>query len=66
MAAAQLMAAARRDVAGLDAALGKGDLSPLLRWLRTKLHSQGSRLEFNELLSTPPASRSIPRTSRRI
>ena len=22
----------------------------LLHWLRTKLHSQGSRLEFNELL----------------
>jgi carboxypeptidase Taq len=50
MAAAQLMATARRDIAGLDAALGKGDLSPLLHWLRTKLHSQGSRLEFNELL----------------
>ena len=50
MAAAQLMAAARRDIAGLDTALGKGDLSPLLHWLGTKLHSQGSRLEFNELL----------------
>jgi carboxypeptidase Taq len=50
MAAAQLMAAARRDVTDLDAALGSGDLSPLLHWLRTKLHSQGSRLEFNELL----------------
>jgi carboxypeptidase Taq len=25
-------------------------MSPLLHWLRTKLHSQGSRLEFNELL----------------
>ncbi len=50
MAAAQLMAAARRDVAGLDAALGKGDLSPLLHWLRAKVHGQGSRLEFNELL----------------
>ena len=33
MAAAQLMAAARRDVPGVDAALGEGDLSPLLALL---------------------------------
>ncbi len=51
MAAAQLMAAARRDLAGLDAALERGDLSPLLDWLRTKVHGQGSLLEFNALLS---------------
>jgi carboxypeptidase Taq len=51
MAAAQLMAAARREVAGLDAALGRGDLSPLLTWLRAKVHGQGSRFEFNALLS---------------
>lgn len=50
MAAAQLMAAARRSVAGLDAALAQGDLSPLLQWLREKLHGQGSRYEFNDLL----------------
>jgi carboxypeptidase Taq len=50
MAAAQLMAAARRDVAGLDAALGRGDLSPLLGWLRAKVHSQGSLLGFDDLL----------------
>ena len=43
MAAAQLMAAARREVPGLDAALGRGDLSPLLAWLRAKVHGQGSR-----------------------
>ena len=50
MAAAQLMAAARRAERGLDAALARGDLSPLLGWLRTNVHSQGSRLGFNELL----------------
>jgi carboxypeptidase Taq len=50
MAAAQLMAAARRAVPDLDAALGQGDLSPLLGWLRTNVHSQGSRLGFNDLL----------------
>ncbi len=50
MAAAQLMAAARREVSGLDAALGQGDLAPLLGWLRSRLHAQGSRLGFNDLL----------------
>ena len=50
MAAAQLMAAARRDVAGLDAALARGDLSLLLGWLRAKVHGQGSLLGFNDLL----------------
>jgi carboxypeptidase Taq len=51
MAAAQLMAAARRDVPSLDAALGSGDLSPLLTWLRAKVHGLGSLYEFNALLS---------------
>ena len=50
MAAAQLMAAARREVAGLDAALGQGDLAPLVGWLRTKVHAMGSLLGFNDLL----------------
>jgi carboxypeptidase Taq len=50
MAAAQLMAAARRSVPGIDAALGKGDLSPLLGWLRAKVHGVGSLLGFNDLL----------------
>jgi carboxypeptidase Taq len=50
MAAAQLIAAARRAVPTLDAALGQGDLSPLLGWLRVNVHSQGSRLGFNDLL----------------
>ena len=51
MAAAQLMAAARRDIAGLDARLARGDPSPLLAWLRAKVHGQGSLFEFNALLS---------------
>jgi carboxypeptidase Taq len=50
MAAAQLMAAARREVTGLDAALGQGDLAPLLGWLRTRVHGMGSLLGFNDLL----------------
>ena len=50
MAAAQLMAAARRSVPGLDDALGEGDHGPLLAWLRANVHSQGSLLGFNDLL----------------
>jgi len=50
MAAAQLMAAARRDVPGLEDALRMGELAPLVGWLRRKVHSQGSLLGFNELL----------------
>jgi len=50
MAAAQLMASARRALPDLDAALAQGDLSPLLGWLRTHVHGQGSRLGFNDLL----------------
>ena len=50
MAAAQLMAAARRAVPGIDGALAEGDLSPLLGWLRRNVHGVGSRLTFNELL----------------
>ena len=52
MAAAQLMAAARGDTPGLDDALGQGDLSPLLGWLRTRIHGQGARLGFNALLQS--------------
>jgi carboxypeptidase Taq len=50
MAAAQLMAAARAAVPGLDASLETGDLSPLLDWLKANVHAQGSRLGFNELM----------------
>ncbi len=50
MAAAQLMATARRSVTELDAALGRGDLRPLVGWLRAKVHGVGNRLGFNDLL----------------
>ena len=51
MAAAQLMAAARRTLPELDAGLGEGELRPLLHWLREAVHAKGSRLGFNELLA---------------
>ena len=50
MAAAQLMAAARRGVPGLDDAMAKGDLSPLMGWLRAKVHGVGNLLGFNDLM----------------
>ena len=50
MAAAQLMAAARRQVQGLEAEFASGNLSPLTGWLRRKIHASGSLLGFNELM----------------
>ena len=50
MAAAQLIAAARRSVPGIDAALARGDMAPLLGWLRANVHSKGSLLGFDDLL----------------
>ena len=61
MAAAQLMAAARAAIPTMDEALGRGDLSPLLGWLRTNVHSQGSRLGFNELLTAATGKSLDPR-----
>jgi carboxypeptidase Taq len=50
MAAAQLMAAARRARPDLDVALAQGDLSALTGWLGTHVHARGSLLGFNDLL----------------
>ncbi|MBW8269600.1 carboxypeptidase M32 [Caldovatus aquaticus] len=50
MAAAQLMRAARRELAELDAALARGAFGPLLAWLRARVHGEGARLGFQDLL----------------
>jgi carboxypeptidase Taq len=34
----------------LDAALARGEMLPLMGWLREKVHAQGSRLGFQDLL----------------
>lgn len=60
MGAAQLMAAARREVDGLDDAIGRGDLQPLLHWLRAKVHGQGNRLGYNDLLAFATGKRLDP------
>ena len=56
MAAAQLMATARAEVDDFDPALGRGDLLPLLGWLRQRVHAHGSRLGFNDLLAAATGS----------
>ncbi len=50
LAAAQMMAVARQDTPELDAGLAQGDFGPLLGWLRSHVHSQGSRYGFNGLM----------------
>jgi carboxypeptidase Taq len=51
MAAAQLMRAARREIGpALEEALARGELLPLVAWLRERVHAQGSRLGFQDLL----------------
>ena len=51
MTAAQLFEAACRAQPEIPAAIGKGDFTPLLAWLRTNVHGQGSRLPARELLT---------------
>ncbi len=56
MAAAQLMAAARRAAPDLDAALAEGDFAPLVGWLRANVHGVASRLGFNDMLRAATGS----------
>ena len=56
MAAAQLMAAARKALPTLDDSFAKGDLSPLTAWLTANVHQYGARLGFNELLQAATGS----------
>jgi carboxypeptidase Taq len=60
MAAAQLMQTARDQVPGLDQAFGRGDLSPLLNWLRLHVHGVGSRYGFNDILEHATGRRLDP------
>ncbi|MGO4736969.1 carboxypeptidase M32 [Bosea sp. 2KB_26] len=51
MTAAQIFDAACRAQPEILPAIGRGDFSPLLGWLRTNIHSQGSLYETDELLT---------------
>ncbi len=50
MAAAQLMAAARAALPGLDADFARGDFARLTAWLAQNVHSHGASCGFNEIL----------------
>jgi carboxypeptidase Taq len=50
MLAAQLFRAAERELPELRAAIGEGDLGPMLGWLRTRIHGQGCRLSWSALV----------------
>lgn len=50
MAAAQLYAAARAADPQIPAAVATGDFRPLLAWLATNVHGQGSRYTTDEIL----------------
>lgn len=50
MAAAQLFAAAERDLGDLEAAFAAGELAPLLTWLRQHVHCHASRYQAPELI----------------
>ncbi|MCS6778933.1 MAG: carboxypeptidase M32 [Geminicoccaceae bacterium] len=48
--AAQLARAARRELAGLDDEIARGDIARLLAWLRARVHARGSQPGFEELI----------------
>lgn len=48
--AAQFFEAADRDLGGLHAQFARGEFTPLLRWLREKIHVEGRRYTAAELV----------------
>jgi len=59
--AAQLFAAARRDLGDLEAAFEQGEFAPLLGWLRSRVHVHGSQLSASELVLAASGSALSPR-----
>ncbi len=51
MNAAQLYAAARTQDPTIEPAIGKGDFKPLMAWLRTNVHGQGSYHSATDLIA---------------
>jgi len=47
--AAQFFASAKKDAPGLEAKIEKGDMLPLLEWLRDKIHRHGKLYSASEL-----------------
>jgi carboxypeptidase Taq len=50
--AAQLFAAAERDLGALDEGFERGEFAPLLAWLRERVHRHGSRLLARDIVRT--------------
>ncbi|MFB6303112.1 MAG: carboxypeptidase M32 [Haloferacaceae archaeon] len=48
--AAQLYAAAERDLDDLETSVREGDVDPLRSWLRDRIHRHGKRYETNDLV----------------
>ncbi|MFK7735394.1 MAG: carboxypeptidase M32 [Pirellulaceae bacterium] len=48
--AAQLMEAAEQELGDLNAQFAQGEFTPLLQWLRSKIHAHGFRLHPGELI----------------
>jgi carboxypeptidase Taq len=53
---AQFLAAARRDVAGLDEALARGEYAPLREWLTQNIYRHGRAFSAGELLQRSTGS----------
>jgi carboxypeptidase Taq len=51
MTAAQLMAACRRSISGLDGQISRGEFAPMIGWLRENVHKHGSRYSTAEILA---------------
>ncbi len=58
--AAQLFAAAGKELGDLEAGFAKGDFALLLRWLRTRIHEKGRSLHPRELISAATGSAPDP------
>ena len=56
LAAAQLFSAARKDHPDMLSQISKGDFSTLLNWLRKNVHSIGSALSTEEILTKATGS----------
>lgn len=56
MSAAQLFAAAKRDVPTIPSAITEGDFTGLLGWLRANVHGKGSAFSTQEILTQATGS----------
>ena len=48
--AAQLLEAMRNDLGDIDAIISSGDWSPMLDWLRPRIHERGSQVTPSQLI----------------